>query len=93
MDRAEGEVPSRNAKAHRWRQKTRRLKKLTFQPSLASEQDVVTAVEGADSKSSQASPALKQVQIVDLEMHMEGLRPYTLYVILTKRGGGGKLIL
>ena len=30
----------------------------------------------------------KQVQIVDAEHHMDGIRPYTIYTILTKKEVG-----
>ena len=52
-----------------------------------------SAVNGRGVADSTTKPVhvLKQVQIVDVESHFDGIRPYTFYVIMTKREGeGGK---
>lgn len=55
--------------------------------SPPSSSSISSGTDGGDGK-----PCLvpRQVQIVDVENHMDGLRPYNVYVIVIKKGEGGK---
>lgn len=94
----EGEGGTRS-KGDRWRQKTKQLKKLSLsQPSIdadgGSESSDGVANGGVASEPKPNCRPPRLVKIVDAETQMEGIRPYTVYVLLiTRDGEGGRGII
>ncbi len=91
---------ARSSKGDRWRQKTKQLKKLS-QPSVDMDggtdaETDTTEEEGVANENGNVAVEPKpqchiprQVQIVDAESHLDGIRPYTVYILLVTRDAGG----
>ena len=87
---AEAELGDR--KGDRWRQKSKQLKFFFMRSEERTRNEA--AAEGRESPSvGEATPSTRQptqykVQIIDVNTEMDGIRPYSLYVLLVRSEGG-----
>ena len=86
------EVELGDRKGDRWRQKSKQLKFFFMRSEERSRSEA--SVEGRESPSvgettsSTRQPTRYRVQIIDVNTQTDGIRPYSLYVLLVRSDGG-----
>ena len=94
MEGAGTSTTATRSKGDRWRQKSKHLKKLSLRSSMdtpppeqGTEAGAEEGGEGAENKPASLQVPT-QVQVIDVESHVEGIRPYSIYVLMTTRKRG-----
>ena len=86
------EAEGGDKKGDRWRQRSKQLKFFSMGSEERTRSDSVS--EGRESPSiGEATPTAQQstpykAQVIDSVTQTDGIRPYTMYVILVRKGGG-----
>lgn len=94
----EGAIEPTDKKGDRWRQKSNLIKQLKqfFMGSEERGRSEATADDGESPSVGEVTPTNQQlasykVQIIDVDTRTDGIRPYSLYVILVRTEGGMEL--
>ena len=83
---SEAEKSVGSKKGDKWRQKEKQ-----FTSMRSSSEDQVQIERGEEVLEDEATPTstpLCHAQVIDAETRMEGIRPFTVYIIMSRRLGG-----
>ena len=81
------------SKGDRWRQKTKQFKRLSSHSTSSEKEEIGTDAVAEMEEEESIAPSKpcqipKHVQIIDIETQMDGIRPYTNYIIMVRMEGG-----